>query len=263
MRQEFLNIIHQLKNNKYYAISIIDDTTMNKILSTSLGSTLISNYGSVENYFEQLKNSGVTSFTITEYKKNGSGWKNLGNVVRNLTFSDKNTAVNPVQVYTPPAVQISPLNGANGQQVVGLGFYEAANLMASSQDKVRLEEENKYLKRNNEELKKLVDELKEERLKSQYDTAGKANQNEMILGLVQNLPAILNGFKSAAPAPALNAPAPQQNVSEVKAEMLQYLSQPTISDQLIHFLYSVADRTTKDIEFAEQVDKLLNTPKQA
>lgn len=197
MRQEFLNIVNQLKNNPYYAISIIDDSTMNKVLSRTLGSTLIQNHGSVENYFEHLKNSGVSSFTVQEYKKNGSGFKNTGKVIKNLTFHDKNTAVNPVQSNIPAN---SSLNGLAGQ-VVALGFTEAVNFMADSKDKVRLEEENKFLKSKNEDLTKQLEELKEERLANKYDTASKSSQNELIMGLVNNLPALASVF-TKQPQPA-------------------------------------------------------------
>lgn len=257
MRQEFLNIVKNLKEDPYYAISITDDSTMNKIISTKTGSVLVKENGSVENYFENLKNSGVSSFTVQEYRKNGKGWKNTGNIVRNLTFQDKNSA-NPAQVQTSAPVS-NPLNGGANSQMVGLGFYEAANLMANSNDKARLEEENKYLKIQNEDYKKLIDELKEDKLKNQYDATGKATQNEMILGLVQNLPAILSGFKSSA---SLNAPAsvnePQQNVSPVKTEMISFLSQPTVSDALVQVIYEVATKIRTEEGFADKIEDLLN-----
>lgn len=256
MRQEFLNIVNQLKTNQYYAISIIDDSTMNKVLTLTLGKTLIEKYGSVENYFETLKNSGVTSFSVQEYKKNGSGWKNTGNVIRNLTFHNKETAVNPVQVVAP-AVNYPPLSGAGNQQVVGLGFYEAAGLMASSQEKVRLEEENKFLKAKNDQLEKDIFELKEEKLKREYDTAGKATQNDMILGVIQNLPVLLGAFRGGSNA-SLNAPVQETSLSPVKTEMLQFISQPTVSDSLVQALYDVAMKITTEQGFYEKLEQLIN-----
>lgn len=257
MRQEFLNIVNQLKTNQYYGISIIDDSTMNKILTTTLGSVLIEKYGSVENYFETLKNSGVTSFSVQEYKKNGSGWKNTGNVVRNLTFHDKTPVSSPtLQPNTTPA--FPSLNGA-GNQVVGLGFYEAANLMASSQEKVRLEEENKFLKEKNERLEKDIYELKEEKLKREYDATGKASQNDMLLGLVQNLPALLGAFKGSGDVSGLGAPVqPQNNLTQIKTEFFQYLSNPNVSDAFIQALYDVATKIATEEGFAEKLEDLLN-----
>ncbi|SHO72881.1 hypothetical protein [Flavobacterium cucumis] len=259
MRQEFLNIVNQLKNNQYYAISIVDDSTMNKVLTTTLGSSLVQKYGSVENYFEHLKNSGITSFSVQEYKKNGSGWKNTGSVIRNLTFQDKNTAVNSVPTPTP--APFSPLSsGLNGQQVVGLGFYEAANLMADSKESARLAEENKYLKEKNERLEKDIFDLKEEKLKREYDTAGKDSQNNMILGVIQALPQLGSIFGGGGSSSGLNAPVQtnQHNITQIKAEFIQYLSNPSISDALIEALYEVATKIATTEGFYEKLENLLN-----
>lgn len=255
MRQEFLQIVKKLKSDPFCAISVIDDNTMNKVLTTTLGSTIVQRYGSVENYFEQLKNKGVVSFSIQEYKKNGSGWKNTGNVIRNLTFSEKHAAVNPVQDYTPV---VPPLNGMRNEQVVGLGFYEAASLMANSQEKTRLEEENKYIKEKNERLEKEVLELKEEKLKREYDASKSSGQNEMLLGLVQNLPAILSGFKSSNNAPSLNGVTENMNLSPIKNEMIDFISQKNISDDLIHILYTTSIRIMSEEGFADQFQEFLN-----
>lgn len=259
MRQEFLDIVNKLKSDPYYAISITDDSTMNKLFSTKTGIVLVKENGSVENYFENLKNSGVTSFTVQEYRKNGAGWKNTGNVIRNLTFQDK-TAVNSVPVQSPVPV-LHALSGGNNGQVVGLGFYEAASLMANSQDKVRLEEENKYLKTQNEEYKKTIDELKEEKLKNQYDSSGKDTQNKMILGLVQNLPSLLGAFKSSQSSP-LNAPAVENNLSEVKTQMISFLTNPNVSDAMVQALFEVATKITTEQGFAEKIEELLSSQQQ-
>lgn len=255
MRQEFLNIVNQLKNNQYYAISIVDDSTMNKILNTTLGSTLIQKYGSVENYFEQLKNSGVTSFSVQEYKKNGSGWKNTGNVVRNLTFHDKNHTSN--HSHTAPA--LNPLNGGLAGQVVALGFTDVANYMADSKDNVRLTAENKHLAEKNEALQKQVDELKEEKLKREYDASKSSGQNEVILGVLNNLPTLLGAFGGGGSSSGLGNPTPvQNNISQIKADFFKYLSQPIISDALIEALFEVATKSTTEQGFAEKLEDLLN-----
>jgi hypothetical protein len=256
MRQEFLNIVNQLKNNQYYAISIVDDSTMNKILTTSLGSTLVQKYGSVENYFENLKNSGVTSFSIQEYKKNGSGWKNTGNVVRNLTFQDKNQNSN--HSHTAPAS--NPLNGGLAGQVVALGFTDVANYMADSKDNVRLTAENKHLTEKNEALQKLVDELKEEKLKREYDTSKSSGQNEVIMGVLNNLPTLLGAFTGGGSNSGLNAPIQSQGIQNtpIKNEFIAFLSQPTVSDEFIQVLHEVAVKVATEQGFSDKLEDLLN-----
>jgi len=254
MRQEFLNIVNQLKNNQYYAISIVDDSTMNKILTTTLGSTLIQKYGSVENYFEQLKNSGVTSFSVQEYKKNGSGWKNTGNVVRNLTFHDKNQNSN--HSHTAPAS--NPLNGGLAGQVVALGFTDVANYMADSKDNVRLTAENKHLAEKNEALQKQVDELKEEKLKREYDASKSSGQNEVIMGVLNNLPTLLGAFTGGGSSSALNAPVQQTQYTAIKNEFIAFISQPTVSDEFIQVLHEVAVKVATEQGFSDKLEDLLN-----
>jgi len=254
MRYEFLQIVEQLKTDPYYAISVVSDVTMKKILGITLGSTLVEKYGSIEAYFEHLKSSGISSFSVLEHRKNGSGWKAI-KTIKNLTFQDKEiTNAQPFSVQAVPQ-----LNGSNGgTQMVGLGFYEAAGLMAASQDKVRLEEENKYLKTQNDELKKNVDELKEERLKQQYDASGKSSQNELLGGIIQNLPAILSGLKSINSSASLNAPVQSQG-SEIKQQFIGFVNRTDVSDSLIEVLYSVANKIVTEESFSEKLEIILNT----
>jgi hypothetical protein len=179
-----------------------------------------------------------------------------------LTFQDKETAVNPVQVITP-AANFPSLNGAGNQQVVGLGFLDASNLIADSKEKIRLSEENKFVTEENKRLKEEILLLKEEKLKREYDTAGKDTQNSMILGVINQLPAILSGLKTSGASSSLNAPTQQaQNVSQVKIEMIQYLSQPTVSDSLVQALYEVAVKIATEPQFYEKLEELLNQQQQ-
>lgn len=261
MRQEFLNIVNKLKTDEYCAISVIDDSTLNKLLTTTTGGLLVQKFGSVENYFEQLKNSGVASFSIQEYRKNGSGWKNTGNVIKNLTFQDK-TPVSSPTLQPNPAPAFPTLNGA-GNQVVGLGFYEAANLMADSKESARLSEENKFLKEKNERLEKEILELKEDKMKREYDSSAKSGQNEMILGLVQNLPAILSGLKGATGSSGLNAPAVEKSgTTAIKNEFIAFINQPTISDQFIQMLQEVATKVATEEGFYDKLEEILNPQQQ-
>lgn len=256
MRYEFLQIVEQLKTDPYYAISVVSDVTMKKILGITLGSALVEKYGSIEAYFEHLKSSGISSFSVLEHRKNGSGWKAI-KTIKNLTFQEKSQSIaQPVSVQAIP--QLNGVNGGNGTQMVGLGFYEAANLMAASQDKVRLEEENKYLKTQNEELKKTVDELKEERLKQQYDASGKSSQNELLAGIIQNIPAILSGLKSSNSSASLNAPVVAQG-SEIKQQFIGFVNRADVSDSLIEVLYEVATKIVTDETFSEKLETILNT----
>lgn len=258
MRQEFLDIVNKLKSDEYCAISVIDDSTMNKILTTSSGSLLVQKYGSVENYFENLKNSGVNSISIQEYRKNGSGWKNTGNIIRNLTFHDKNTAVNSVPSHTPAPVY--PLNGGLNGQVVGLGFVEAANLIADSKENVRLVEENKYLKEKNERLEKDIFDLKEEKLKREYDASSKSEQNGMITKALETLPALLQGFASMKTSSGLNAPAQQS--TPIKNEFIALITNPDVSDQFVQVLQEVATKISTEQGFYDKLEKILTEQQQ-
>lgn len=260
MRQEFLDIVNKLKSDEYCAISVINDSTMNKILTTASGSALVQKYGSVENYFENLKNSGINSISIQEYRKNGSGWKNTGNIIKNLTFHEKNTAVNSVP--NPAPVPAYPLNSGLAGQVVGLGFVEAANLIADSKENVRLVEENKYLKEKNERLEKDIFDLKEEKLKRDYDNSGKESQNQLLIGLAEVFKPVIGGFMNGKSNASLNAPAPESQSTPIKNEFIALITNPDVSDQFVQVLQEVATKISTEQGFYEKLEKLLTEQQQ-
>jgi hypothetical protein len=258
MRQEFIDIVRKLKTDQYAAISVYDEKIKKKILLPTTSTELISKYGSIENYFEKLKNDGVTLFSILEFKKNGSGFKNMQNSILNLHFGEK-TEENMIYPAQPIISQnVASLTGGLHGQVVGLGFMEVANLMSDSRENVKLSEENKYLKTQNEELKKQVDELKEERLITKYDSSKSSATNELLLGLAQNLPSILSGLKgSAAPADGASLTG-VPTVTETKAEFINYISSPAVSDDMIHFLFQISETIKKDSSKFEEINTILS-----
>ena len=252
MRQDFLDIVQKLKaNGDNVAISVTDTDTLKKIQVATYGNDLIAEYGSIENFFETIKRNH-NNVAIQEYKKNGSGMKSVG-VLTKFTFSEKTHQSKPV-VYEPTQTPVNPFGLAG----TGLGFADIMALNTDSVLKAKLEERNTYLEQRVKELESQVYELKEEKLESKYNSDSKSSQNELIATLIKSAPALMGMFQSNSSA-GLNAPQGQNlNLSEVKTELVGFISNPAFSDAMAEVLCSVIEKITTVEGFYDNLDILLN-----
>ena len=251
MRQALDNIVSKLKTDPFMAIAVHNTETFAKIIPATTGNILKEKHGSIENFFDSLFKNGNKSIAIQEYRANGTGIKKIGSVV-NFNFSENNEK----QMNNTAQPNSNPW-GLAGQ--VGLGFTDIINLTADSRDKVRLETENVYLKTANEDLKKLLDELKEEKLATKYDSDGKKSQTELLLGLANAFGPQLAGLLTKTPT-GLSAPEPQafQDDAPNKQVMFQMLNDPNFSDAMAQLLLDVTDRINKKPDFHEKLMEILN-----
>lgn len=252
MRQEFLDMIKRLKADSFYAITVVDDLSLNRLITTATGAKLVEKHGSIESFFELLKQKGVQSISVSEYKKNGSGFKSLNSVINNLRFSEKQNS-SPVQT---PAGAYSNLNSPNTPQVNGLGYLEA-KAEYQSNDITRLQMENTHIKEKNESLQKQLEELKEERLAAKYDINAKAGTNDLIATIISSAPALMGLLKGDGGS-ALNAPAnTEQDLPENKQKLIHFCKNPSVSDKLAESLFVVATKITTIEGFYEELEDLL------
>lgn len=258
MRQDFLDIVQKLKSKgDIVAISVTDTDTLEKFLNkATYGNDLIAKYGSIENFFETIKRDH-NNIAVQEYKKNGSGMNKVGLPLK-FTFSEKTHQSKPV-VYEPNQTPVNPIGLAG----LGLGFADIMNLNTASVLKERLEVQNDFLKKENERLAKQVYELKEEQLASKYDSDKKSGQNELIATLIKSAPALMGMLQNNSSA-GLNAPQGQNlNLSEVKTELVGFISNPAFSDAMAEVLFSILEKINNVEGFYDSLNNLLNPKPQS
>jgi hypothetical protein len=261
MKQEFENLINNLKNDPKLLISVTDANTLEKVIPARNAEQLTVDYGSVENFFESLFKKGHTKIAVQRYRPQGSGQSKVGNM-ETFDFSPKNENQNPVPTPTPtPTVSFPALNGTN--QAVAIGLGQAMEMAVNASMVGKLEVENQYLKKENQDLRTQIDELKEERLASKYSAENKKQNNELFLGLAQAFGPALQGLISKTPDVGLASPAPQPlNLSEAKQELLDFLMNENTLDAHATFLIQIVEKINHDPSFYNELVALMTNNKQ-
>lgn len=197
MKKELIDIINRLKNSPSILISVINKETGQPLVRSFSADRFVEKYGSVEAFFNSLVSEGISQIIVEERRK-------LGNTTRSFS-TPKTFILGPKEEDTPPqatpevmpaTVAPAPLQQPMGQMgLMGLSFPQMMDLHVKAHDQGRLEVENKFLKEKNEKLEQEIAALKEERLADKFSEAKAKGNNEMLLGIVQNLPMLMGAFK--------------------------------------------------------------------
>lgn len=265
MKQELINIIDRLKKDESRLLSVMDAETYRPIINSWSNGRISAKYGSVEEFFNNLVASGIGEIIIEERKKHGSSSIPMGEKIK-FTLIKKNEpmhedttpSVSP-QMILPATVTSAqtqiPLNGLAG---FGLGLPQLMELHVSAHDKTRLETENKFYKEENERLKKEVADLKEERLENKFSEAKAKGNNEMLLGILANIPSLLGAFKSGASPVGLTGsmhPSETYSVPENKQYLFEKLS--TTSHDVDNYLLAILNGIYTNQTFFVELEQIL------
>lgn len=209
------NTIQQLKTNPLWAITVVNKKDLQKVVINATGNILQEQYGSVENFFEDMFSKGITDIRVYERRKNGSTYRLVQEY--DWTMLPKDAAEHKsAEVKTEKAVVdlnfnngipgLSGLSGLAGMEAT-YKFMDHPRLMAEVQ---RLSSENDTLKRDNESLK-------EANLRNEL-SGDKANSNkELILGLAPLLAPFLSKMTAgAAAAPGLSGTDKNRTPAQMK-----------------------------------------------
>ena len=202
MKKELIDNINRLKNSPSILISVINKETGQPLVRSFSADRFVEKYGSVEAFFNSLVSEGISQIIVEERRK-------LGNTTRSFS-TPKTFILGPKEEDTPPqdtpevmpaTVSPAPLQQQPMGQMglMGLSFPQMMDLHVKAHDQGRLEVENKFLKEKNEKLEQEIAALKEERLADKFSEAKAKGNNEMLLGIVQNLPMLMGAFKGGAP----------------------------------------------------------------
>lgn len=200
MKKELIDIINRLKNSPSILISVINKETGQPLVRSFSADRFVEKYGSVEAFFNSLVSEGISQIIVEERRK-------LGNTTRSFS-TPKTFILGPKEEDTPPqdtpevmptTVSPAPLQQQPMGQMglMGLSFPQMMDLHVKAHDQGRLEVENKFLKEKNEKLEQEIAALKEERLADKFSEAKAKGNNEMLLGIFQQLPMLMGAFKGA------------------------------------------------------------------
>jgi hypothetical protein len=248
MRQDFTNIVQKLSIDTLTGVTIFDTYGLKFIEKGIYKDEVIKKYGSIKDFFEQIKQNGAKEISIQELRKNGSSFKKIGNPFT-VNFSDR-----PQESQANQNNNSFGLNGATG-----LGFTDMVNLHVSANDKIRLQVENEAFKRELEEVKKQRDEYKEQILEDKYNSDKKNNNSQLIETLTATFGPVLAGLMQK-PASSLNAPA-LPNLSDIKMHLFNLLQQNQISDSTVRVLLSVISKLDNSV-FYENLRNIMQETQQ-
>ena len=242
--QNLDTLIDKLNTDPYSAVSVLDLDTNTFVFRNRTHTQILADFGSAEEFFETLFADGHKRLNLTVKRKNGSTYKADG-ASFDVNFSKENQSIQSLQ--SPVTTDIFPNS-------FGLGSLDMINLFVAKGDAQRLHSENEILKATEKENKKLIEELKEERLASKYDTDKSKGTQEMLLGAIQQLPTIMAMVKGVPPVTGLASPV-ENYASPAKQNFAKALQ--NLDDSTINVLESINNGMNSNIEFTNELAQLL------
>lgn len=255
---ELDQLIEKLNTDVFAAVSVLDLDSQSFLFRNKTHFDIKEQFGTAEDFFESIFEKGSKRLQLNLKRKNGSVYKANGAGFE-VTFSKDNQEVQQSQNQN----QMQPTQPNNPNDVFsnsfGLGTLDVMNLLVSKNDAARLLSENTVLVSENKLLKESNERLKEDALATKYsDNKSKGNQ-EMLMGAIQNLPALINLVKGApVPVAGLMAAAEAYS-SPVKQSFANTLQ--SIDDTVVTVLDSINNALSTNVEFSGELAELLRKHK--
>lgn len=255
MKQELIDIINRFKSSPSVLLTVINQETGQPLVRSISAARMEEQYGSVEAFFNGLLGQGIRQIIVEERRKLGNTTRSFS-TPKSFTLSPKEEVQAQEEVAAPtPIVATTPIQqGLMGMP--GLGFPQIMDLHVRAHDQARLETENKFLKEKNERLEQEMASLKEERLADKFSEAKAKGNNEMLLGIVQNLPALLGLFKGAPSAGLQGAEGEIPQLPEGKTALFQAFAQT--SAEVDAFMLKVLHLIFEKQEFYKELSELVS-----
>lgn len=230
------NTIERLTKKPTNSVTIINMDTAERVSCNLTGKTIMEEYGTVDNYFENLYKKGITKIKVADRNPHGTTTTPCGEpyTVSLIPSGDEPPAEKPIEVRTN-VVQTTPPLGLSGG-LEGLGLTGAQVEVAGKlfkypelvSDLQQYKSKVEVLEKENGELQRKLDRI--ETLDEKGERSANANTNTLSMAkeLVKELAPVLMSFKGGGntPAPAL-AGSLDPVVQETLKSLMQY-DQPTI-----------------------------------
>lgn len=241
-------LIEKLNSDQFACVSVLDLDTNLLLFRNKTHAEIVQEHQSAENFFESLFAKGHKALELTPRRKNGSSYKVTGASFK-VNFSSNTQTRQP---QTLPQMQ-QPIFAEPIQNSFGLGTLDIMNLMVSKNDATRLHTECEILKSENKEQKKLIEELKEERLENKYNSEKSTANQGMLMGALQQLPALAGMFNGSGVAGL--AGAVEQFATPAKKNFATALQQ--LDDTIVSVLYNINTGLNTNNEFSVELAELL------
>lgn len=251
--QELENLMEKLNTDQFSAVSVLDLDSSKFVFRNKTHAEIIEEYATAEDFFETLFAQGHKRLNLTLKRKNGSTYKVDGQSFE-VNFSKQNLETQAVAKQEPRVSQPAQMPDIFSNSF-GLGTLDVMNLMVAKNDASRLFTENEVLKSENKEQKKLIEELKEERLATKYSTDKSKGTQEMLMGAIQHLPTLIS-FAKGTPMPMTGlAAAVEDYSSPIKQSFAEALQ--NIDDTVVTVLGSINNGLNSNVEFSNELAQLL------
>ena len=246
--QELEILMDKLNTDQYSAVSVFDLDTNSFLFRNKTHVEITANEGTAEEFFETLFANGHKRLNLSLKRKNGSTFKIDGQSFE-VNFSKESQETKLVPQGQPNQQSQTEFF----QNSYGLGTLDMINLFVAKGDAQRLLTENEVLKSENKEFKKQNEELKEERLASKYDTDKSKGNQEMLLGAIQQLPALMSFVKGTPPL-GLGNPV-ETYATPAKKHFATALQ--NIDDTVVNVLDSINNGLNTNAVFSNELAELL------
>lgn len=255
--RELDELIDKLNTDQFSAVSVFDLDTNSFLFRNKTHPEIVKEFGTADAFFESLYSKGHTRLNLNLKRKNGSVYKLDGKAFE-VKFSPSDQELQPQMQMKAQPVQTKKTEDMFSNSF-GLGTLDVMNLLVSKNDATRLLAENSVLTSDNKLLKETNEKLKEEAMATKYsDNKSKGNQ-EMLMGAIQNLPALIS-FAKGTPMPLAGlAAAVETYSSPVKQSFAEALQ--SIDDNVVTVLDSINHGLNSNVAFSGELADLLKKHK--
>ena len=262
MKKELIDIINRLKSSPSILLSVINKETGQPLVRSFSANRFTEKYGSIEAFFNSLVSQGIRQIIVEERRKLGNTTRSFSEPKTFLLSSkeEEHAQEAPFEVISD-TVAPAPIQQQSFMGLQGLSFPQVMDLHVKAHDQARLEVENKFLKEKNEKLEQEVATLKEERLADKFSEAKAKGNNEMLLGIVQNLPMLMGAFKGNTNTGLQGVEGEMQQIPEGKTTLIQEFAQtsPEVDSFMLKILHFVFENQEFYKELSELVKKYETT----
>lgn len=250
--RELDELIDKLNSDQYAAVSVFDLDANSFLFRNKTYFEIKEQHGTAEAFFESLFEKGYKRLNLNLKRKNGSVYKMHGAGFEVKFSKDNQEPQAQPQTQSQPQPKKTDDVFSNS---FGLGTLDVMNLLVSKNDATRLLAENSVLTSENKLLKENNEKLKEEAMATKYsDNKSKGNQ-EMLMGAIQNLPALISFAKGTPMPPAGLMAAVETFSSPIKQSFADALQ--NIDDTVVTVLGSISNGLNTNVEFSGELAELL------